>query len=153
MASISLREWGRGAAGQRAMRCFVCHEPTTERCACVCKAPVHKTCLLRSIEACQKTDCTICKQPIQDVAQRPVRVVSRWVCAFAIALVSTIVAASLASLLLLALAVDDRHDEAFFDLLVCCASSVGLAMCASGFLQKLLEDHALTETRDVYQFV
>lgn len=135
------------------MLCFVCHEPTIERCACACKAHVHKECLLRSIEARQKTDCTICKQPIQDVAHRPVRVFSRWVCAFAIALAFTVMTAALASLLLLALAVDDRHDEAFYDLLACCASSLGLAVCASGFLQKLLDDHALTETQDVYQFV
>tara|TARA_B100001057_G_scaffold429369_2_gene455439 strand:- start:167 stop:526 length:360 start_codon:yes stop_codon:yes gene_type:complete len=119
----------------------------------VCKAHVHKACLLLSIEARQKTDCTICKQPIQNVTQRPVRVFSRWVCVFALVLVSTIITALLASLLLLALAVDDRHDDVFYDLLVCCASSAGLATCASGFLRKLLEDHSLTKTHAVYEFV
>ena len=135
------------------MSCFVCHEETSERCACACRAHVHRSCLLRSIEARQKTDCTICKHPIQDVQEQTVCVFSRWVCAFAIALVSTIFVSSLASLLLLALAVDDRNGAAFYDLLICCGSSVCLSLCASGFLQKLLEDHAVTETHSTYRFV
>ena len=135
------------------MQCFVCHEETTERCACACKAHVHRACLLKSIEARQKTDCTICKQPIENVELRSVRVLSRWVCVFALALASTIVTSFTASLLLLALAVDDRNDKNFYDLLICCASSVCLALCASSFLHKLLEDHAITETHDVYHFI
>ena len=135
------------------MHCFVCHEETTERCECACKAHVHRACLLKSIEARGKTDCTICKQPIQNVELRSVRVLSRWVCVFALALATTIVTSFAASLLLLALAIDDRNDSAFYDLLFCCASSVCLAMCASGFLQKLLEDHEVVETLDVYHFI
>ena len=135
------------------MHCFVCHEETAEQCACACKAYVHKACLLKSIEARQNTDCTICKQPIQNIGKREVRVPSRWVVAFTLALASTILTSLLAALLLLALAVDDRNDKSFYDLLICCASSVCLAMCASGFLQKLLEDHDLVMTHEVYHFI
>jgi E3 ubiquitin-protein ligase DOA10 len=135
------------------MHCFVCHEETTERCACACKAYVHGACLLKTIEARQNTQCTICAQPIGNVEQQAVRVPSRWVIAFALALVSTIMTSSLAALLLMALAVDDRNHASFCDLLICCTSSVFLAMFASHFLQKLLEDHDLTVTHDVYRFI
>ena len=84
---------------------------------------------------------------------RPVRRVARWVVCFAIVLVATIASTSLAALLLLALAVDDRHHSAFYDLLICCASCVCVSMCASGFLQKLIQDHELVVTRDAYRFI
>lgn len=134
------------------MRCFVCYGETAERCACACKACVHGACLLKTIESLQKTDCSICAQPIRNVQQREVRAPAWWAIAFTFALVSTIATSSLASLLLLALAVDDRDHAAFYDLLVCCASSVCLAMCASGLLSKLLTDHDLVATRRVYCF-
>ncbi len=135
------------------MHCFVCHEETTERCACACKAYVHAACLLKSIELRQNTQCTICAQPIRNVEQRTVRVPSRWVIAFALALASTITTSALAAVLLLALAVDDRNHASFYDLLVCCASSTFLSMFAAYFLQKLLEDHELAVAHDVYRFI
>ena len=135
------------------MHCFVCHEETAERCACACKAYVHEACLLKTIEARQNTNCTICKQPIQNVEKREVIVPSRWVIAFALSLACTITTSALAALLLLALAVDDRNHTSFYDLLACCGSSTFLAMFASYFLQKLLEDHDLTMTRDVYRII
>ena len=133
--------------------CYVCHEDTAEQCACACKAYVHRVCLLKTIEARKSTQCSICAQPIRNVRARPVRRVARWVVCFAIVLVATIASTSLAALLLLALAVDDRHHSAFYDLLICCASCVCVSMCASGFLQKLIQDHELVVTRDAYRFI
>lgn len=134
-------------------RCYVCHEDTAEQCACVCKAHVHRACLLKTIEARKSTQCSICAQPIQNVCALPVRRVSRWVVCFAVVLVATIVSTSLAAMLLLALAVDDRHHSAFYDLLICCASCVCVSTCASSFLQKLMQDHELVVTRDMYRFI
>ena len=134
-------------------RCYVCHEETTERCACACKAHVHRACLLKTVEARKNTRCSICAQPIKNVCARPVRRVSHWVVCFVIVLVATIASTSLAAILLLALAVDDRNHSAFYDLLICCASSVFLAMFASHFLQKLLTDHDLVVSHEVYSFI
>lgn len=135
------------------MHCYVCHEDTTEQCACACKAHVHRACLLKTIEARKSTLCSICAQPIQNVRALPVRSVSHWVVCFTVVLVATIVSTSLAAMLLLALAVDDRHHSAFYDLLICCASCVCVSMCASGFLQKLIRDHDVVVTRDAYRFI
>ena len=132
--------------------CYVCHEETAERCACACRAHVHPACLLKSIEARKNTRCSICAQPIRNVRARPERRVSHWVVCFAVVLVATIVSTSLAAMLLLALAVDDRNHSAFYDLLICCASCVLVSMCASGFLQKLMQDHDLVVTQSVYRF-
>ena len=134
------------------MHCFVCYEETTETCACACKAHVHRACLLKTIETRKNVQCSICAQPIQNVVVQTRRQPSLWVMTFAVMLVITVCTSSLASILLLALAVDDRNDAAFYDLLICCASSVFLAMFASHFLQKLLADHNLTVSRDVYRF-
>ena len=133
------------------MHCFVCYEETTETCACACKAHVHRACLLKTIEARKNVQCSICAQPIQNVVVHTRRQPSLWVMGFAVALTSTIICSSLSALLLLALAVDDRNHSSFYDLLICCASSVFLAMFASHFLQKLLTDHNMTVSRDVYR--
>ena len=135
------------------MHCFVCYEETTETCACACKAHVHRACLLKTIETRKNVNCSICAQPIQNVVIQTQKQPSLWVITFSVVLAITVGLASLASLLLLALAIDDRNDAAFYDLLICCASSVCLAMCASGFLQKLLEDHDLVMTHEVYHFI
>ena len=134
-------------------RCYVCHEETTERCKCACKAHVHRACLLKSIEARGNMSCSICAQPIQNVCARPVRRVSHWVVCFAVVLVATIVSTSFAAMLLLALAVDDRNHSAFYDLLACCLCCVCVSVCASNFLQKLIQDHDLVVTHDAYRFV
>lgn len=133
--------------------CYVCHEMTAEQCVCACKAHVHRACLLKTIEARKSIQCSICAQPIRNVCALPVRRVSRWVLCFATVLVATILSTSLAAMLLLALAVDDRHHSAFYDLLICCASCVCISTCASSFLQKLIQDHDLVTTHDAYCFI
>ena len=135
------------------MHCFVCYEETTERCACACKAYVHEACLLKTIQTRNNTNCSICAQPIQNVAMQTQKHPSLWVMTLAVVLVVTVCSSSLASILLLTLAVDDRNDAAFCDLLICCASSLFLAMFASHFLQKLLADHDLVVTHEVYSFI
>ena len=135
------------------MHCFVCHEETVDTCACACKPHVHKSCLLKTIETRQNLDCSICAQPIQNVGVRTERYASRAVACFAVALASTIASSAIASMLLLALAVDDRQDDVFYDLLICCASCVFVATCASRLLQKLLREHDLTRRRQVYCFI
>ena len=135
------------------MHCFVCHEETTDTCACACKACVHRECLLRTIEARDSSNCCICAQPIQNVAVLTRKNPSLWVVTFAAMLALTVGFSAFASLLFLALAVDDRNDAAFYDLLICCASSVFLAVFASHFLGKLLADHDLVVLRSVYVFV
>jgi len=135
------------------MHCYVCYDETTERCACACKAHVHRACLLKTIETRNNTNCSICAQPIQNVVMQTLKQPSLWVMVFAVMLVVTVGTSCLASILLLALAVDDRNDAAFYDLLICCASSVFLAMFASHFLRKLLTDHDLVLSHDVYSFM
>ena len=134
-------------------RCYVCYEDTAEQCVCACKAHVHRACLLKTIEARNSTQCSICAQPIQNVRALPVRRVSRWVVCFAVVLMATIVSTSLAAILLLALAVDDRNHSAFYDLLICCASCVCVSTCASSFLQKLMQDHELVVAHEMYCFI
>ena len=134
-------------------RCYVCYEDTAEQCVCACKAHVHRACLLKTIEARNSTQCSICAQPIQNVRALPVRRVSRWVVCFAVVLMATIVSTSLAAILLLALAVDDRNHSAFYDLLICCASCVCVSTCASSFLQKLMQDHELVVAHEMYCFL
>ena len=135
------------------MHCFVCHEETVDTCACACKPYVHKACLLKIIETRQNLDCSICAQPIQNVVVRTERHASRAVACFAAALGSTIASSAIASMLLLTLAVDDREDEVFYELLICCASCVFVATCASCLLLKLLREHELTATREVHRFI
>ena len=134
-------------------RCYVCYEDTAEQCVCACKAHVHRACLLKTIEARNSTQCSICAQPIQNVRALPVLRVSRWVVCFAVVLMATIVSTSLAAILLLALAVDDRNHSAFYDLLICCASCVCVSTCASSFLQKLMQDHELVVAHEMYCFI
>ena len=135
------------------MHCYVCYEETTETCACVCRANVHRACLLKTIEMRKNTHCSICAQPIQNVVIQLQKQPSVWVIAFSVVLAVTVGLSSLASLLLLALAIDDRNDAAFYDLLICCASSVFLSMFAMHFLQKLLADHDLIVSHEIYTFV
>tara|TARA_B100000927_G_scaffold249429_1_gene213458 strand:+ start:89 stop:433 length:345 start_codon:yes stop_codon:yes gene_type:complete len=113
---------------------------------------VHKQCLLKTIESRNSIHCSICAQPIQNVAVKSRRRPALWVVGFTIMLSTTIICSSLGALLFLALAVDDRNHAAFVDLLICCASCVFLATFASHFLQKLLHDHELTVSQNVYQF-
>lgn len=134
------------------MHCYVCYEETADTCACACKAHVHKECLLKTIESRNSIHCSICAQPIQNVAVKSRRRPAVWVVGFTIALSTTIICSSLGAMLFLALAVDDRNHAAFVDLLICCASCMFLATFASHFLQKLLRDHDLTVSQNVYQF-
>ena len=135
------------------MHCFVCHEETAERCACACKAHVHREGLLKTIEVRQNTNCSICAQRIQNVAVQTRQKPSIWALMLAIALLTPVLCSCVSAMLLLALAVDERNHAAFYDLLICCASSLFLAMFASHFLQKLLQDHQLSVSHEVYQFV
>ena len=135
------------------MYCFVCHDETTETCACACKVHVHRECLLKTIETRDSTNCCICAQPIQNVGVLTRKKPALWVMTFAIVLALTVGFSSFASVLFLALAIDDRNDAAFYDLLVCCASSAFLSTFAMHFLRKLLTDHDLTVSRNVYSFI
>ena len=134
------------------MHCYVCYEETTDTCACACKAHVHKECLLKTIEMRNSTRCSICAQPIQNVAVKLRTRPALWVVTFILALSTTIICSSLGAMLFLALAVDDRNHVAFVDLVICCACCLFLAMFASHFLQKLLLDHDLTVSHNAYEF-
>ena len=57
--------------------CYVCHEPTTNKCQCACRAVVHADCLLRSIRTADKAHCTICLGPIANLRARRWRRVPR----------------------------------------------------------------------------
>tara|TARA_B100000902_G_scaffold287155_1_gene273308 strand:- start:487 stop:816 length:330 start_codon:yes stop_codon:yes gene_type:complete len=108
--------------------------------------------LLKAIEVRNSIHCSICAQPIRNVVvtsrTRPVY----WVVTFILALSTTITFSSLGAMMFLALAVNDRNHAAFVDLIVCCASCLFLAMFASHFLQKLLQDHEPTMSHSVYEF-
>jgi len=43
------------------MECYICTDITTEISPCVCKTPVHETCLNQWIEKSKSTTCSICK--------------------------------------------------------------------------------------------
>ena len=57
-------------ASSSATACYVCHEPTTERCWCACRAVVHAGCLLQSVHATGQARCTICREPIANLRLR-----------------------------------------------------------------------------------
>jgi len=134
------------------MECYVCHEPTTETSECACKAHVHPRCLLKCIALSQSTMCTICHAPITNVRRKETRQVAWPACLLAAALFLSTFACCLASLLLVALAVEEERVYVFHDLLICCATAVAMAMVGSRFLQKLLENHALTVVHEEYSF-
>ena len=136
------------------MQCYVCHEPATETdtSECACRAVVHPRCLLKCIALSQSTNCTICHQPITNVCRKETRQVAWPVCLLAAALFLSTFACCLASLLLISLAVEEHRTYVFHDLLICCAVAVAMAMVGSRFLQRLLENHALTIVHEEYSF-
>ena len=134
------------------MDCYVCHEPTTETSECACKAYVHSRCLLKCIALSQSTKCTICHQPITNVCQKETLRVRWLVCGFATALFLTTFACCVASLLLVALAVEEKRKSVFQDLLLCCLIAVGMATVGSRFLQRLLEQQELVVRQREYSF-
>jgi len=74
------------------------------------------------------------------------------VCAFAVCLFCTTLACALASLLLVALAAEEKRQDVFYDLIWCCATSVAMATICSRFLARLLEDHDLVVVHEEYSF-
>ena len=134
------------------MECYICHEPTTDAdtSECACKASVHPRCLLRAIALSRSTRCTICHQPITNVQLKSTRRVAWPVCMLAAALFLSTFACCLASLLLIALAVEEERVHVFHDLLICCGTAVAMAMLGSRFLQGLLENHELTIVHEEY---
>ena len=134
------------------MHCFVCYEETTNQCACACKAYVHRACLLKTIEVCNSTNCTICTQPIQNVTKQPQRRVTRWVVCLVAALATTALLGCLSSILLLALAVDNKNNQSFHDLLLCCMITIAVSILASTFCRRLLRDCDLVVVSDVYRY-
>jgi undecaprenyl pyrophosphate phosphatase UppP len=137
---------------ERTMECYVCHEPTTHASECVCKASVHPRCLLKCVALSRSTKCTICHQPITNVQRKETRRYSCLVGTFAIALFSAALVCALGSLLLIALAAEEKREDVFYDLIVCCATSVCMAMVCSRFLQRLLEGHDLILVHEQYSF-
>lgn len=134
------------------MECYVCHEATSDTSECACKASVHPRCLLKCIALSQSTKCTICHQPITNVCRTETRKVAWLVCGFAMVLFLTTLACCIGSLLLVALAVEEKRMSVFQDLLLCCLLSVGMAMLGSRFLQRLLENHELVVVHQEYSF-
>ena len=134
------------------MECDVCHEPTTETSECACKAQVHPRCLLKCVALSQSTICTICHQPIVNVRRKETRQVKWLVCGFAMVLFLTTFACCIVSLLLAALAVEEKRTYVFHDLLICCATAVAMAMVGSRFLQRLLEQEELVAGHEEYSF-
>ncbi len=133
--------------------CYICHEPTAETCQCTCEATVHADCLLKSVQRSGKPVCTICRGAIRNVRACAQRRLSRYVVCFATALGATTFMSCLAALILLALAVEEERMNVFYDLVVCCGTSVVIAMLASSFLQKLLDDHVLVYEHVEYKYV
>jgi len=136
------------------MECYICHEFTTDAdtSQCVCKASVHPRCLLKAVALARSTKCTICHQPIANVQLKATRRVAWTVCGFAMVLFLTTLACCIASLLFVALAVEEQRMSVFQDLLICCLLSVGMAMLGSRFLQRLLENHELVVVHEEYSF-
>lgn len=135
------------------MLCFVCHEETTARCACACKAHAHPACLLKAVQACKSANCTICLAPITNVRLGNEHRLSLRVFCLALTLASATVIASVASVIFLARAVDSRKEDHQNQWLICCGSSVGVSLVASGFLQKLTRAQDLYTVHEVYRFI
>ena len=136
------------------MECYICHEPTTDAdtSQCVCKASVHPRCLLRAVALARSRKCTICHQPITNVQLKATRRVAWPVLGLATALFLSTFACCLASLLFVALAVEEQRMSVFQDLLLCCMIAVSMAMAGSRFLQRLLENHSLVVRHEEYSF-
>jgi hypothetical protein len=133
--------------------CYVCHEPTTETCQCVCRAVVHAECLLQCIRRSGQPSCSICKGVVANVRVRRQRRLSRYVGCFVVLLSSTMVLCAVAAMILVAMAAEEQRMHEFYDLLICCATSVAIAMIASSGLQKLLYERDLVEDRVEYKYV
>jgi len=136
-----------------ASQCYVCHEPTTETCQCACRAVVHAECLLQCIRRSGKPSCTICKGVVANVRVFRQRRLSRYVGCFVVLLSVTMVLGCVAAMILVAMAAEEQRVHEFYDLLICCATSVAIAMIASSFLQKLLYERDLVEDRIEYKYV
>lgn len=57
--------------------CYVCHDSTTERCRCACKATVHADCLLKYVRVSGRPYCSICLGPIANIKVHRWRCISR----------------------------------------------------------------------------
>lgn len=134
------------------MSCYICQEDTEEVSQCVCKARVHAGCLLECIRRSRSPKCTICQGPIANVRLRARRRLSRFVGCFVALLCASLFACALASLLLLALAVEEKRVHEFYELLIGCTSAVGWALVASSCLQKILHDHELVAEYEEYEY-
>ena len=134
------------------MTCYICHDPTTETCACACKPAVHAHCLLKSIKLTNNPTCTICQGAIANVRLHTRHRLSRYVGCFATMLGGVTLACSLAALLLLALAVEEKRMHQFYELIIGCSASVAMATIASSSLRKLLQDYELELVHTEYKY-
>ena len=133
--------------------CYICHEPTTETCQCACRAVVHAACLLQCVQKTGSVTCSICKNAITNVRVREYRRLSRCVGCFVATLLAVVMTSCLAAMILVALAAEEERTREFYDLLICCAATVMIAMIASNFLEKLLRERDLLEERVEYKYV
>jgi len=81
------------------------------------------------------------------------RRLSRYVGCFVVLLSATMVLGCVAAMILVAMAAEEQRVHEFYDLLICCATSVAIAMIASSFLQKLLYERDLVEEYTEYKYV
>jgi uncharacterized protein YifN (PemK superfamily) len=119
----------------------------------VCRAVVHAECLLQCIRRSGQPSCSICKGVVANVRVRRQRRLSRYVGCFVVLLSSTMVLCAVAAMILVAMAAEEQRMHEFYDLLICCATSVAIAMIASSGLQKLLYERDLVEDRIEYKYV
>ena len=116
------------------MTCYICHDPTTETCACACKPAVHAHCLLKSIKLTNNPTCTICQGAIANVRLHTRHRLSRYVGCFATMLGG----------------VTRMHQ--FYELIIGCSASVAMATIASSSLRKLLQDYELELVHTEYKY-
>lgn len=133
--------------------CYICHESTTETCQCACRAVVHAACLLQCVQKTGSLKCSICKNAITNVRVREYRRLSRCVGCLVATLFVVMATSFLAAMILVALAAEEQRTREFYDLLICCAVTVMIAMIASSFLQRLLHERDLLEERTEYKYV
>jgi len=132
--------------------CYVCHEPTTNKCQCACRAVVHADCLLRSIRTADKAHCTICLGPIANLRTRRWRRVSRRITIGLVVTGAAICYSSVFAAIMVGMYVEEKDSEASMKHVIPGIGALMQAWAGSKLFSWLVEQRDLTAEHVEYEY-
>jgi len=124
--------------------CYVCHELTTERSQCACKATVHADCLLKCVRATGRSHCTICHGPIRNLRVNRWQRLSRRISAMMLAAGAAIFYFGVSAAIEVGRMVEASNRVERCRCVIACASLLAQSWGASRLFSWLLERRDLT---------